>query len=271
MIDKLKQIEDKLMLELLSQPDIWQSLMIDYHPPVVERLWTQINKHRISLHFIHTCEKEDALFHPHAWPSAMHIIEGAYEMGLGFGEGNEVPEKMCTIFVPHGNMYYDMTHINSWHYVRPIKSVCSTVMLSGEPWEREAPKSDEPLKQLDSSRRAIMLEYFGNYYRAYYQNERIKENLNIEKGNWVEFDKNLMSEYDKKGYAAILNLKGFVLKSTETLIDARFGNDRVQVKSCFLKKMYATDAPKPIDSTTAFDNQVDEDDDDFDPDFLYKP
>jgi hypothetical protein len=116
-----------------------------------------------------------------------------------------------------------------------------------------------------------MLEYFGNYYRNRFQNERVKENTNIQKGDWVEFDKNLMSEYDKKGYTAILNLKGFVLKSTETLVDARFGNDRVQVKSCFLKRLYATDAPKPVDSTTAFDSQVDEDDDDFDPDFLYKP
>jgi hypothetical protein len=271
MIDKLKQIEDKLMLELLSQPDIWQSLMIDYHPPIVERLWTQINKHRISLHFIHTCNREDVLFHPHAWPSAMHVIEGGYEMGLGFGEGEEEPEKIATILVPHGNMYYDMTHIDGWHYVRPINSVCSTVMLSGEPWERKAPKSDEPLKQLDSSRKSIMLEYFSNYYRSYYQNERTKENITIQKGDWVEFDKNLMSEYDKKGYASILNMRGFVIKATDTLVDARFGNDRFQIKSCFLKKLYVSDVQKPVESTKPLSSQVDEDDDDFDPDFLYKP
>ena len=268
MIDKLKQIEDKLMLELLSQPDIWQSLMIDYHPPIVERLWTQINKHRISLHFIHTCKKEDALFHPHAWPSAMHVIEGGYEMGLGFGEGEEEPEKIATILVPHGNMYYDMTHIDGWHYVRPINSVCSTVMLSGEPWGRKAPKSDEPLKQLDSSRKSIMLEYFSNYYRSYYQNERTKENITIQKGDWVEFDKNLMSEYDKKGYVSILNMRGFVIKATDTLVDARFGNDRFQIKSCFLKKLYVSDVQKPVESTKPLNSKFDEDDDDFDPDFL---
>lgn len=271
MIDKLKQIEDKLMLELLSQPNIWQSLIIDYHFPIVERLWTQINKHRIYLHFIHTCNREDALFHPHSWPSAMHVIEGGYEMGLGFGEGDEEPEKICTILVPHGNMYYDMTHINGWHYVRPKNSVCSTVMLTGEPWERATPKSDKPLKQMDSGRKAIMLEYFGNYYRGYYQNERVKDNITIQKGDWVEFDKNMMSEYDKKGYLSIINMNGFVIKATETLIDARFGNDRVQIKSCFLKKLYATDAPKPIEPTKIFKRESDEDDEDFDPDFLYKP
>jgi hypothetical protein len=201
----------------------------------------------------------------------MHVIEGGYEMGLGFGEGEEEPEKIATILVPHGNMYYDMTHIDGWHYVRPINSVCSTVMLSGEPWERKAPKSDEPLKQLDSSRKSIMLEYFSNYYRSYYQNERTKENITIQKGDWVEFDKNLMSEYDKKGYASILNMRGFVIKATDTLVDARFGNDRFQIKSCFLKKLYVSDVQKPVESTKPLSSQVDEDDDDFDPDFLYKP
>lgn len=268
MIDKLKQIEDKLILELLSQPDIWQTLFVDYHPPIVERLWTQINKYRISLHFIHACEAKDALFHPHPWPSAMHVLHGSYEMGLGFGESEEAPENMCTIFVPNGNMYYDMTHINGWHYVRPVGSVCSTVMLSGEPWERKAPKSDYPLKQLDSSRKVIMLEYFSNYYRGFYQLKRVEENMNIEKGDWVEFDKLLMSEYDKRGYAAILDKKGFVIKATETLVDARFGNDRVQIKSCFMKKLYNSELPKPVDSTKAFESEVDEDDEDFDPDFL---
>jgi hypothetical protein len=116
-----------------------------------------------------------------------------------------------------------------------------------------------------------MLEYFSNYYRGYYQNERVKDNMNIQKGDWVEFDKNMMSEYDKKGYLSIINMNGFVIKATETLIDARFGNDRVQIKSCFLKKLYATDAPKPIEPTKTFSREADEDDEDFDPDFLYKP
>jgi hypothetical protein len=84
-------------------------------------------------------------------------------------------------------------------------------------------------------------------------------------------DKNMMSEYDKKGYLSIINMNGFVIKATETLIDARFGNDRVQIKSCFLKKLYATDSPKPIEPTKTFKRESDEDDEDFDPDFLYKP
>lgn len=269
MIDKLKQIEDKMILELLSQPNIWNSLMIDYHPPVVERLWTQIGNYRVSLHFIHACEAKDALFHPHPWPSAMHVIHGAYEMGLGFGPGNEVPEKMCTIFVPHGGMYYDMTHIDGWHYVRPVKTVCSTVMLSGEPWGREAPKSEEPLKPLAMNRKLIMLEYFLNYYRNHYQNIRQNENKIIQRGDWVEFDPILMSEYEKKGLEKYFGLRGFVIKRTETLIDARFDNERIQTKAYFLKKLsFVGEEPKIDLSTNVNKNIVDDDDDDFDPDFL---
>jgi hypothetical protein len=77
-----------------------------------------------------------------------------------------------------------------------------------------------------------------------------------------------MSEYDKKSYSAILNMRGFVIKATETLVDARFGNDRTQIRSCFLKKLYASDVQKPTESTKALSSQADEDDDDFDPDFL---
>ena len=57
MIDRLKQIEDKLILELLSQSDIWNFTIIDDKIPIIEKLYTQINKHTISLQFIHTSEK----------------------------------------------------------------------------------------------------------------------------------------------------------------------------------------------------------------------
>ena len=268
MIDKLKQIEDKLILSLLAQPNIWKTLMVDYHPPIVERLWTQVGNYRISLHFIHACEAKDALFHPHPWPSAMHVIHGSYEMGLGYGPGEEVPEIFCTILVPNGGMYYDMTNINGWHYVRPIKTVCSTVMLTGEPWERKAPKSDKPLNPLEINRKMIMLEYFANYYRTHYQNLRLIENQTIQRGDWVEFDPAIMSDYEKKGLDKYFNMKGFVIKRSETLIDARFDNDRIQTKACYLKKLSFVGESKPTEKPSTFVDKIDDDDDDFDPDFL---
>jgi len=83
MIDKLQQIEDKLILKLLSQPEKWQTKLVNYFPPIVERCWIQLGNYRLLLHFIHECTAEEALFHTHRWPSAMHILSGKYEMGLG--------------------------------------------------------------------------------------------------------------------------------------------------------------------------------------------
>ena len=259
MIEKLKQIEDKLMLELLSKPDVWKTLFVDYHPPLVERCWTQLGNYRISLHFIHECKPEDALFHPHPWPSAMHVLEGTYEMGLGFGKGLEEPEKMCTVLVTNG-MYYDMTHIDGWHYVRPVKSTCSTVMLSGPKWGREEIKSEHPLKELTPERKHIMLEYFLNYYRRHYQQQRAFENRIIQRGDWVQLDQNLLSNREKTELQKHFGQKAFVIKREgESLLDIRFeDNDRVQVYSYAVKKLEDLDKNKVPD----FQDNDDEEDDD---------
>lgn len=63
MLDRLKAVEAQV-LKLLETPEIWKSLLIDYHPPKVERLYTQLDDLRVSLHCIHPCNPEDALFHP---------------------------------------------------------------------------------------------------------------------------------------------------------------------------------------------------------------
>lgn len=229
MIDKLKQIESQLLLDLLQKPDQWKTLLVDYHPPIVERCWAQLGNYRIFLHFIHKCETKDALFHPHPWPSSMHVLTGQYEMGLGFGPGLKEPEKMCTVLVENGGMYYDMPHIDSWHYVRPVNGVCATVMLTGKPWEREEIKSDDPLKPIDNRRKMMMLEWFTNYYRTRLYGNKIIENKKIIKGNWIVLDEKIMSIQDKAGMEKFFNQKGFVIKKEGNFIDVRFGNDRTKI------------------------------------------
>lgn len=244
MIENLKQIEKTMIISLLNKPEIWNSLLIDYHPPLVERLWTQIGNYRLFLHFIQPCSAEDALFHPHPWPSAMHVIKGTYEMGLGFGPGLEVPEKMCTILIPDGGIYYDMTHIDGWHYVRPIDFPCSTVMLTGKPWGREAPKSDEPLKPLDEERKIIMLEYFKKFYIDFFSEDIKNENIkNIHREDWVEFNLEMMKRDDRVLYSEFIGKKGFVIRHNyiDSLLSVRFegSNERVDgIPSILMKKTF---------------------------------
>lgn len=225
-IEKLQQIERVKLYDLLCDPSIWKSVDINYHPPHVERLWCQLGKYRLYLHFIHPCEREEALFHPHPWPSAIHVIEGQYEMGMGFGSGLDKPEIFSTILTG-GGMFYEMPHRDGWHYVRPL-SVTSSVMLTGEPWDREMPAADEvgELGCLHNDRIVMMLEYFKGKFEHTVKKDDILEDLR--RGDWVMLDEKKMNRDDYEEYKDFVGIKGFVIKnSREDGLSIRFQNDRI--------------------------------------------
>jgi len=241
-IEKLQQIERVKLYDLLCDASIWKSVDVNYHPPHVERLWCQLGNHRLFLHFIHPCAAGESLFHPHPWPSAIHVLEGEYEMGVGFGEGLEEPEVFSTI-ISQGSMYYDMPHRDGWHYVRPTTSVCSSVMLTGEPWGREMPDSEQvgELGYLHSDRIHVMLEYFKGKFRHTVKTDNILEE--VKRNDWVMLDEKKMDRDDRVEYGAFIGLKGFVIKNTrEDGLSIRFGNDRVdEFNPKILKKLEKLD------------------------------
>ena len=142
----------------------WRSLRVDYHAPFVDRLYREWNGQRIYLHVIHPCAPEEALFHPHPWPSAMRILSGKYEMGVGYGTG-DAPPPVAARIVAHGPMIYEMTDPDAWHYVRPIDGVASTVMVTGTPWNRSSPRPSRPLSELPPERVKEMLIAYREAYR----------------------------------------------------------------------------------------------------------
>ena len=242
MIEELKKVEEEELIDLLITPSAWKSLHIDYHPPIVERIWAQLkNGKRIYLHFIHHCEKGEALNHPHPWPSAMHVLTGRYEMGVGYGEGEKDPEMFLSLETENGGLYYDMTHRDGWHYVRPMepgKSV-ATVMLAGEPWDRWSPSADKELKPLDGFRITVMLDYFQKFYRKFVGKKKAYEmKKDVEQGDWVEVNKGLMFEGVDNTFSKYVGQKGFVVKNTEEGISVRFGNERITVPARLLKYTY---------------------------------
>jgi hypothetical protein len=166
LIEELQQIEGAKLKELLETPEIWNSIDIVYFPARVERLWCQLGEHRLYLHYIHPCEKGASLFHPHPWPSVIHVLEGEYEMGMGFGSGLKVPDVFSTI-ISQGSMYYDMPHKDGWHYVRPTTEICTSVMLTGKPWGRKMPEADKvgKLDELSNERVAEILTYFKRMFQ----------------------------------------------------------------------------------------------------------
>jgi hypothetical protein len=157
MMPTLFKAEAKLA-ELLKNREAWRTLFIDYHPPYVERLWMQFDTEtRLYLHRIHPCEPgEKALFHPHAGPTAVRIVNGRYQMDVGFSEEDDAPPVLMSSIYESGSCY-EMSNPDAWHSVSPIGGSSLSIMVSGKPWNRWSPKSDKPLRELTPSEREVLV------------------------------------------------------------------------------------------------------------------
>lgn len=168
MLEALRRIESRLP-ELLAEEAQWSSVRVDYHPPVVERLWRSVEidgeRFRVYLHRILPCDPSSALYHPHPWPSAMRILSGSYQMTVGSGPGEEPPPVSMTLELQAGASY-EMAHPDGWHAVSPRGEPAYSLMISGAPWGRPSPKSDRPLRPLDSAQREEILAFFRAAYGA---------------------------------------------------------------------------------------------------------
>lgn len=162
MLELIAQVEKELP-DLLKDKSQWNSLFVDYEHPFVERLWRPWGDYRIYLHKIHPCRPEEALFHPHPWPSVVKIVDGKYQMGLGHGSGKTPPEiTATTILTPDSE--YEMSHIDGWHYVAPINNFVYSLMITGKPWDRWSPKNITPLKSLAKDQEADLFSFFKSRY-----------------------------------------------------------------------------------------------------------
>lgn len=158
MLEILRQVEIALP-GLLHNASDWNSVFVDYHLPFVERVWRQWGEYRIMLHQIYPCAPEEALFHPHPWPSAMKIESGRYEMGIGFGSGS-VPVHLGKIILMEGNTY-DMVHPDEWHYVCPLDGPSMSLMVIGQPWNRVQPvMATKKLRPFSDMQKARILNFF---------------------------------------------------------------------------------------------------------------
>ncbi|OGQ23228.1 MAG: hypothetical protein A3I05_04120 [Deltaproteobacteria bacterium RIFCSPLOWO2_02_FULL_44_10] len=163
MLNILHEVE-RLLPKLLEDSSSWNTLFIDYHPPIVERVWRQWNEYRICLHRIYSCEKNEALFHQHPWPSAMKVLEGVYEMNVGYGKSAAPPPVAATILLPAGSEY-EMIHPQGWHSVRPLEKVTMSLMVTGKPRDEGSPQSAKPLCPLPENTKEEILRFFQDCYK----------------------------------------------------------------------------------------------------------
>jgi len=161
MLELLEEVKAELP-DLMISEDSWQSLLIDYHHPVVSRLWMPWKDYRLFLHKIHPRSRENALFHPHPWPSAMEIVYGTYEYAVGFGKGKKTPP-IAQLGKAVAGSSYEMTHPDAWHYVAPLKFPAYTIMITGKPWNRWSPTSTRKLSSLFESDKTEILNFFRHH------------------------------------------------------------------------------------------------------------
>jgi hypothetical protein len=162
MLEVLAAAEKELPRLLLDEL-AWTGLFIDDHPPTVERLWAPWGDGRVFLHRIFPCAPGEALFHPHPWPSAMLVLAGEYEMAVGYGKGDESPP-VAALMIAKGDFRYEMTDPDAWHYVRPLAGPTLSVMVTGKPWGRTAPRRTTPLVALTEEQRAELFALFRGRY-----------------------------------------------------------------------------------------------------------
>lgn len=172
---------EKLLPALLRDRSQWQSLMIDYQPPHLMRLYRQIGCVRVNLHYFLPAEKlpetrltqgyDENLYHPHAWASSMRILDGSYEQWIGFANHRGIdaaPEKTLHL-VHHKGDSYAMNHPWLWHQVIPhAGEAVSTLMVTYMPkdWDQDVPKSTKQLRALTDAERDFMFDHFEKFYPA---------------------------------------------------------------------------------------------------------
>jgi len=175
---------EKHISALLDDRERWRSLMVDYKPPYLMRLFTQVGKVRINLHYFFpvtdkvTDEElttyevgyDENLYHPHGWASCMRILGGRYEQWIGFASSRGLAEPPPrTLHVVHNTGdTYAMNHPWLWHQVIPTnQEPVLTLMVTYIPpnWDQDAPLSTQPLRSLTEKELDFMFQTFKTHYK----------------------------------------------------------------------------------------------------------
>lgn len=162
MLELLYKVEDSLIELLYKNVDSIKTMYIDYHKPYVSRIWfiDKENDCRVFIHKIEPCnESSEALYHPHKWDSAVRIISGEYEMGVGHSETDEIPKTDCVLVLGAGACYC-MPEKDGWHYVSPKVPTITIMVIPNKLNGRKMPV--EPDKKFRKLTRKEVCDIFYN-------------------------------------------------------------------------------------------------------------
>lgn len=158
MLEVLYEVE-KNIRDLLVDNEL-HTMYIDYHKPYVSRIWFQHGEYRVYLHKIESCDTVEVLYHPHPWESAIRIVEGRYEMGIGHSKDDFAPRTDCKLILPAGTCY-EMVEPDAWHYVKPLDGPSYSIMVTGKLTGRKMPiEPEKEFRKLTEDEIVDILEKF---------------------------------------------------------------------------------------------------------------
>lgn len=139
MIDKLLHTVENVLPDMLDNPDLWDSLIVNRRKPHTYRVFSKMpddENMRICLHKFDVCDTHEAFSHPHPWPGAFMILQGKYKMQIGYsvnGREDSKPADVTTLILSE-NSCYEITNPLTWHSVIPLE-MTYTIMINGLPWD----------------------------------------------------------------------------------------------------------------------------------------
>lgn len=132
MLELLEKFEREVIPDLIRQPEVWKLKHFVFDKPGfrIQRLYAPVGENTVRLHrFEPYGPRSAAMIHHHVWPMAARLLEGEYEMQVGYTEGNAEPPCLMRLMM-QAPMAYEMMDVNIWHSVRPLKQTY-TVLIHG--------------------------------------------------------------------------------------------------------------------------------------------
>ena len=141
MLCKLYEAMD-LLPQLISKREVWDSLIVNRRKPYTYRVFTTLpNGLRLCLHKFDPCHTHEAFSHPHPWPGAFTILQGAYNMKVGYSvDRQQKPDSVVDLELSKFSCY-EIINPLTWHSVIPLETTY-TVMINDTPWDADYAHQD---------------------------------------------------------------------------------------------------------------------------------
>tara|TARA_B100001971_G_scaffold211834_1_gene240436 strand:+ start:417 stop:1130 length:714 start_codon:yes stop_codon:yes gene_type:complete len=191
----LSEIEH-ILPDLLSEDQEWDSMLIDYEPPYLMRVYRklEISKDKtvyINLHYFFSPHFDEgtsidnpyrknkatatedldslALYHPHPWAAGFKIISGEYTQRIGHAKELGLKNKPTPgpEQIQDAGSKYAFNDPHTWHIVLPKgTSPIMTLMATyiPETWNQVGPKPKNKQRKLTPVEKDFVLKEFQDAY-----------------------------------------------------------------------------------------------------------